>query len=645
MGDASAQRSLASLHELTERIADLLHVGSLTDYAGKDLLCPKDAPMYTPVGVEGRHQVVVLFGKKLIGDKISVEYAKRVVTLVKQIACGAVRPDTLVFTGGKDPGREVGREAGVEKEVETRRSFADGAWKEEEDVVKREREARERVGQGAVTQAAAGYLFFRSICEEVGVDADGFDYILEEESHTTKESMANVVKEVRARFGADAVSGCHFTLVSSDYHLIRIKEVHRTCPRHSLLFALEVASASWACIFAAYPFCVSPEPATAFLGRAMVLANDLSIVLVNLRGVISDRQFFARENTARLNATSAKMRDMFRVVDPTRALVRGGFRADMRSYSETLERAIHAVREVQELVAPLIDPCGSAPPQDLERAEELLTHAVLDMREQLDPDRVFRIADHIDVVDDLSAFVEMQGTGKASSRTTEQQPTISTTDIHDFPRFDRRTDQPWFTNGGGTVRGAHGINGEAGAGPAATPASTAQSSSPSSSSHQQQAANPHDPYAGAHDLISAPVIDPRPSGGVAVMHKRIARDGPHLILVDGEDDPEPPQRSTNRRPRAKRSMSDTRKNGSASPASSTPTAPVASSGDDKQASRAAPRKAAPRRRKATGAVGKTASTAIGSKRKTPVKRTTGAQAGASASKTKSKVPRSSSPKA
>lgn len=378
--------SLASLHEVTERIADLLHVGSLHDHSTHDLVCPKDAPVRVSSDATERRQVVVVFGKRLVGDKFTVEFAKRVTTLVKQIATGQLTPDTICFAGGRSGSGPL--------------------------------EKGHLAEDGAVSEASAGYLFFRSLCDEVGVDASQFEYIVEEQSTNTRENIDNVLKEVRARYGADSLATSHFTLVSSDYHLIRIQEVHRISPRRSFLFALEVASGTWNCIFAAYPFCVSQDPTTAFLGRAMILANDLSIVLVNLASVVDDRQFLARENIARLSETFAKMRDMFRVVDRTAAApvsVGSGFRSDLRSYSETLELAIHRVREAHTLLVPLADPYKSVAREELELAHALLSDAVRDMRESLDPDRPLRIADQIDILDDLSTYVERQSLQRKSS--------------------------------------------------------------------------------------------------------------------------------------------------------------------------------------------------------------------------------------
>lgn len=349
--------NLANLHELTERIADLLQVGSLNK---NPIHCPKD----TPLGyLSATTHVAVIFSKHLIRDQVTVEHAKRIVTFVKQIASGALNPDVICFAGGS---------------TISEKSF--------------------------ISEAAAGYSFFRSICEEANVDVSRFDFILEEQGHNTKENLRNVIEELRRRSGSDAVTACHFTLVSSDYHLIRMQEVHRLSPRQSVLFPLEVSSATWNCIFAAYPFCVSRDAATAFLGRVVVLANDLGILLVNLNGAIDDREFISRENLHRLNETFAKMREMYRVIG-ARTTTRGGFRTDMRKHAETLEMAIHDMREVQTLLSPLQEVGSSVPRADLAVARNLLANTISKMRSSMDPDRVLRVHDRLAIVDDMVQFV------------------------------------------------------------------------------------------------------------------------------------------------------------------------------------------------------------------------------------------------
>ena len=360
-------RSLANLHELTERIADLLHVGSIQKTTQHS---PKDAPLGY---LSANNHIVVIFGKHLIRDQITVEYAKRIVTLVKQIASGALNPNVICFTGGKGNNNP-----------------------------------------SSISEAAAGYTFFRGVCEESGVDVSRFDYILEEESRNSKENLINVIEEIRSRYGHHSLSSCHFTLVSSDYHLIRLQEVHRLTPRQSILFPLEVSASTWNCIFAAYPFCVSRDAPTAFLGRAVVLANDLGILLANLNGALEDREFIAKENLHRLKEVFAKMREMYRIID-SRSVSAGGFRKDMRAHAETLELAIHDIRQVNNLLSPLNETGASVPPTHIEQARDLLNSTIFKMRSSMDPDRVLRVHDRLAITEDMVSYVSDQHAKRVDS--------------------------------------------------------------------------------------------------------------------------------------------------------------------------------------------------------------------------------------
>lgn len=353
------QSHLTNLHELTERISDLLHVNSKQK---NTYHCPTETVDERMAHLHASKHIVLIFGKRLIRDQVSVEYAKRIVTLVKQIAAGQLDPDIICFAGGRPN---------------------DGS---------------------CLSEAAAGYSFFRSVCDEAGVDVSSYSYLLEEKSSNTLQNVRNVINELRRRCTEDSLVHCHFTLISSDYHLIRLQEVHRYNARQSALFPLQLFSATWSYIFAAYPFCVSRDPVTAFLGRSIVLANDLGIVLVNLNAAIADRQFIARENLHRLNETFAELREMYRVIDSRASSVRG-LRTDMRNYAETLELAIHRVREVQTLLGPLSELGVTIPRADLELSQRLLMSAVRDIRENMDPDRVLRVADRVAVTEDMTSYV------------------------------------------------------------------------------------------------------------------------------------------------------------------------------------------------------------------------------------------------
>lgn len=348
---------LANLHELTERISDLLDIGSLAKSRSSPSMDMSDE---RNGHLNASLHVVVLFGKRLIRDQVSVEYAKRIVTLVKQLASRAIEPELICFTGGRTSG-------------------------------------------GCVSEAAAGYAFFRSVCEEAGLDATQYSYMLEEKSTNTLQNVQNVISALKRRCTPELISNCHFTLVSSDYHLIRLQEVHRLNSLDSALHPLRLFSATWSYIFAAYPFCVSRDPATAFLGRAVVLANDLSIVLVNITCAVQLGRFVAKENLHRLQETFAKMREMYRVID-ARSL--SGFKTDMRKHAETVELSIHRVREVNTILLPMHEDGGNVSKEDLQLAQRLLLTVVRDIRESMDPDRVLFVSDRLAVANDIASHIK-----------------------------------------------------------------------------------------------------------------------------------------------------------------------------------------------------------------------------------------------
>ncbi|CAM9383726.1 unnamed protein product [Ectocarpus sp. 12 AP-2014] len=98
-------------------------------------------------------QVLVVIGKHLIRDQVTVEYASRIRRLVQGLKSGRLQPDLVCFTGGT-------------------------------------------VRDNRVADASAGYLFFRHLCEQHEANTENIGILVESESTCTKEALDNVVKEV-----------------------------------------------------------------------------------------------------------------------------------------------------------------------------------------------------------------------------------------------------------------------------------------------------------------------------------------------------------------------------------------------------------------------------------------------------------------
>lgn len=243
------------------------------------------------------------------------------------------------------------------------------------------------------------------------MDMSTYDVILDESSSaavtSTRDNLSGVLAEMARRHGHEASSRCHLTLVSSDYHLIRLQDEHRLSPSASALSPLEVSGATWTYLFAAYPFCVSRDATTAALGRITVLASDLSVVLSNLDAVLMHRRFMAPENVHRLSDTLLRLRELSHA---TMAIGRRGRRA------ETLDAVVMSLRSVQNYLAPLRTPGASPSRRHLHDARELLAEAIGRLRSELDPDM------SLDAVTARQMLAEARAAVEVSSPPTSESP-------------------------------------------------------------------------------------------------------------------------------------------------------------------------------------------------------------------------------
>mmetsp|Transcript_51275 Transcript_51275/g.104273 ORF Transcript_51275/g.104273 Transcript_51275/m.104273 type:complete len:399 (-) Transcript_51275:1834-3030(-) len=324
------------LHEITDKLTYLLSLGELPESSSQE---------YYKGHLESTLHIAVVFCKQLFEGQISVEFARRISTTLSQIKYGKLKPDIIAFIGGQTESRDI---------------------------------------SGAV----AGYVYFRHLSVEAKVDLMGLEFIIEEKMINPQDNLVSLLATLRKRYGDEAVSKCHFTLISSDYHLIRIAEIHKLSQRQSILNPLYEAGATWTYLFAAYPFCVSPDPTLAFLGRIRVLANDLTIVLVNLNGIVEFNDLVAKENFSRLCETNRKLRTMLRIMsEPGSSINSSGSSIEIPPEQwEILERSLCTIHEVQTVLTPLVNG-KSVERRILVRARDIFMNAVKDIRISVDPDR------------------------------------------------------------------------------------------------------------------------------------------------------------------------------------------------------------------------------------------------------------------
>ena len=268
--------------------------------------------------------VAIVFGKDLVRDQVTVEYASRIRTLVKLLKNepGLFSPSLICFCGGISDGNHV-------------------------------------------SNADAGYIFFRHMCEAQNVDLGGIEIFIERKSKNEGQALNYCTKEVRkylpqwlevspyvyttdssipsqkmGRRKSKKVH-VHFSLVSTEYHLCNLNDVYHRSPQQSIMKELEVLAndsqsynspsrntgnsgylgiyndydadvqlddeslyysnedempirqeakgvveTSWSFQYATYPFVYAKDEVTVFLGKCFLLNEELLPLYANMKGVI-----------------------------------------------------------------------------------------------------------------------------------------------------------------------------------------------------------------------------------------------------------------------------------------------------------------------------------------------------------------------
>ena len=321
-------------------------------------------------------QVVVVFGKSLIGNEITVEYASRLQRLATIIADGHVRPHVICFCGGTSRGNHV-------------------------------------------SSADAGFVFFNHLIKTHGILLPpGTAFFLDRTSQNEGQALQNIAAHIKKEHlvewlatSHDVVSErsqaairkrvhVHFTLVSTDYHVCNLNDIHRRSPNQSLLRPLQhlkdddhgIIETSWCFRYATYPFKQTAVDTIAFMGRCYFLSEQLLPLLMNMRAVVEDKEFFQRENYIVLatirRGLVAQMEDLYK----TSPLLRSGLRqVNTLNSAETvdiiLEGALLSLGRCMDLVRPAGLHVGTVSKTDFSKALKSLEHCMAQIRAFCDPDQ------------------------------------------------------------------------------------------------------------------------------------------------------------------------------------------------------------------------------------------------------------------
>jgi len=234
---------------------------------------------------EYRH-VAVVFSKPLRNDQITIEYASRLKLLAHLIKEDNYRPSLICLCGSNRPTKE-----------------------------------------NIVAESSAGVIFFRHLCAANGISLENIDLCIISQgndrdiSWSSATSLHPVAEELyhhhyleswleKSQLYESATDEygmrreeprkkirIQFTLISTDYHLCTLNDIHLRSPRQSplktMLQELEhsirsfrgLAEITWRFRYTPYPYVDSQDDLTVFLGNCYKLAQQLRPLFTNIRGV------------------------------------------------------------------------------------------------------------------------------------------------------------------------------------------------------------------------------------------------------------------------------------------------------------------------------------------------------------------------
>lgn len=389
------------------------------------------------------YNVVIVLGKNLIRDQVTVEYASRIRALARLLKEEPeFRPSLVCFCGG---------------------------------VCER---------RNRVANADAGYIFFRHICEAQNIDLTGIEIFIENSSQSDIEALKSVAEKVRNDYMLDWLEASpnridlmqkqidlHFTLISTEYHLCNINDVHHRSPRQSPFAAIEslggestedrvvrkthvgrsnikpttfdflhyyedyvvssngvniknpkkstsnksqqecrgVVKSSWSFNYATYPFIFAENDSAAFLGKCYLLGQELTPLLVNMKGVVEQKEFFQRDNYLMLASIRRSLVETVEELHRPSRSRKGTLNNELCRMKDSngndidvitiLESALLSLGRCVDVVKPAGMHLGSVSKDDWKRALKALQDSMNEIVEYCDPDRPLLFQEWVDVVE------------------------------------------------------------------------------------------------------------------------------------------------------------------------------------------------------------------------------------------------------
>jgi hypothetical protein len=380
---------------------------------------------------EKAHDIVVVFGKALLQDQVTVEYAARLRTLAQLLSSNELNtPDVICFCGGVRNGNHI-------------------------------------------ADADAGFLFFQQLCANEGISLGNTKLFVDRISRNDRKALQFVTSHIMKELVSDWLAASHetespkdeygmerrrplrkkvhlhFTLLSSEYHLCNLNDVHHRSPNQSLLRPIEklrtvdrsheeimseyddeitafrrslqsstpeekdaavgqrqrpmingIVDCSWSFKYSTYPYSYTSDDASAFMGRCYLLGEELLPLYINMKGVVADREFLQRDNYMMAASIRHKLVALMEDLYKTSPGLRSGLREiSSKSNSDVvvdekaarvdivLEGATLSLGRCIDLLRPAGLHQSTVTKAEYTKALRLLDHCRHQIRTYCDPDR------------------------------------------------------------------------------------------------------------------------------------------------------------------------------------------------------------------------------------------------------------------
>jgi hypothetical protein len=190
---------------------------------------------------------------------------------------------------------------------------------------------------------------------------------------------------------------------------VNIKNPKKSTSNKSQQECRGVVKSSWSFNYATYPFIFAENDSAAFLGKCYLLGQELTPLLVNMKGVVEQKEFFQRDNYLMLASIRRSLVETVEELHRPSRSRKGTLNNELCMMKDSnvndidvitiLESALLSLGRCVDVVKPAGMHLGSVSKDDWKRALKALQDSMNEIVEYCDPDRPLLFQEWVDVVE------------------------------------------------------------------------------------------------------------------------------------------------------------------------------------------------------------------------------------------------------